>query len=65
MLVQITLVALVSIASVAYLGRRAWRTWSVKSGCAGGCGCAATKKPETPALIGVEELMGRIRERVR
>ena len=63
MVEQLALVALVSIASAAYLGHRAWRTWSAKSGCAGGCGCAATKKVEKPALIGVEELMGRMRER--
>ena len=63
MLLQITLVALVTIASSAYLARRAWRTWSAKSGCAGGCGCAATKKAENTGLIGVEELMGRVRKR--
>ena len=63
MVEQLALVALVSIASAAYLGRRAWRTWSAKSGCSGGCGCAATKKVENAGLIGVEELMGRIRER--
>ena len=63
MVEQLALVALVSIASAAYLGRRAWRTWSAKSGCSGGCGCAATKKVDKPALIGIEELMGRMRER--
>ena len=61
MLVQIALVVLVSIASAAFLGLRVWKTWSAKSGCSGGCGCAATKKADKPALIGVEELMGRVR----
>ena len=61
MVEQLALVALVTIASAAYLGSRAWKTWSAKSGCAGGCGCAATKKAENAGLIGVEELMGRVR----
>ena len=65
MVEQLALVAMVSIASAAYLVSRAWKTWSVKSGCAGGCGCAQTqKKTETPGLIGVEELMGRVRGKV-
>jgi hypothetical protein len=62
MVEQLVLVALVTIASVGYLGLRAWRTWSARSGCGGGCGCAATKKAENAGLIGVEELMGRVRE---
>jgi hypothetical protein len=61
MVAQLVLVALVSIASAAYLGHRVWKTWSARSGCAGGCGCAATKKAEGGGLIGVEELMGRVR----
>ena len=62
MVAQLVLVALVSVASAAYLGLRVWKTWSAKSGCAGGCGCAATKKKaEGGGLIGVEELMGRVR----
>ena len=39
---QTLLVGLALFLAVGYLGRRVWRTWGVKSGCAGGCGCASS-----------------------
>jgi hypothetical protein len=63
MTIQLILVAFVALAAASYLARQAWRTWA-GSGCAGGC-CknAAPPAPKEQPLIGVEELLTRVRQR--
>jgi hypothetical protein len=59
-------VAIIVLAATVYLVWQSWRTWfGAKSGCGGGCHCAAKKNAVTgnsPAtLVSVDELTERLR----
>ena len=51
-----------AVGYLAWKGVKMWRT-SQQAGCPGGCGCAKSPAPATPALIPAESLVLRPRER--
>ncbi len=61
---QLAAVTLAVAAAAGYVVRRAWRAWfAAKSGCGGGCGCAAKKPaPDGGRLIAPEQLTLRRRD---
>ena len=67
---QLAAVGLLVALALLYLARSAWRTWTgARSGCAGGCGCAAPARPAAgegrSTFISSQELTLRRRDGMR
>jgi hypothetical protein len=62
--VQWLIIGVLAVLATAYFARSFWRTFiAAKSGCGGGCGCAAAPKQVASAetIIPVEQLTSRLK----
>ena len=65
---QVIAVLVIVAVAAAYLARVTWRSWrGSKTGCGGGCGCAAkapaAEKNGQAALVTTDQLTARLRQR--